>query len=112
MKVKFFGDKDSENIVVSWGSPKGAIIEALNQLKEEGYSLGYMQVRMIHPLPSAYIKQMLEDKKRVIDVEDNAPRNWRSHNPVRTSQTQLLHPQVHGQTHDDHRSLRSPQSNS
>lgn len=71
MKVNFFGDKDSENIVVSWGSPKGAIIEALNQLKEEGLSLGYIQVRMIHPLPSAYLKQMLQGKKRIIDVEDN-----------------------------------------
>ncbi len=71
MKVNFFGDKDSENIVVSWGSPKGAIIEALNQLKDEGLSLGYIQVRMIHPLPSAYIKQMLQGKKRIIDVEDN-----------------------------------------
>ena len=71
MKVNFFGDKDSENIVVSWGSPKGAIIEALNQLKEEGFSLGFIQVRMIHPLPSAYLKQMLEGKKRIIDIEDN-----------------------------------------
>jgi 2-oxoglutarate ferredoxin oxidoreductase subunit alpha len=71
MKANFFGDKDSENIVVSWGSPKGAIIEALNQLKDEGLSLGYIQVRMIHPLPSAYIKQMLQGKKRIIDVEDN-----------------------------------------
>ncbi len=71
LKVNFFGDKDSENIVVSWGSPKGAIIEALNQLKEEGYSLGFIQVRMIHPLPSAYIKDMLQNKKRVIAVEDN-----------------------------------------
>jgi 2-oxoglutarate ferredoxin oxidoreductase subunit alpha len=71
MKVNFFGDKDSENIVVSWGSPKGAIIEALNQLKDEGLSLGYIQVRMIHPLPSAYLKQMLQGKKRIIDVEDN-----------------------------------------
>jgi 2-oxoglutarate ferredoxin oxidoreductase subunit alpha len=26
---------------------------------------------MIHPLPSAYIKQMLQGKKRIIDVEDN-----------------------------------------
>ena len=71
MKVNFFGDKDSENIVVSWGSPKGAIIESLNQLKEEGLSCGYLQVRMIHPLPSAYINQMLQNKKRVIDIEDN-----------------------------------------
>jgi 2-oxoglutarate ferredoxin oxidoreductase subunit alpha len=71
LKVNFFGDKDSENIVVSWGSPKGAIIEALNQLKEEGQSLGFIQIRMIHPLPSAYIKEMLQGKKRIIDVEDN-----------------------------------------
>jgi len=72
MKAKFFGDKDSENIVVSWGSPKGAIIEALNQLKEEGYNLGFIQVRMIHPFPSAYLKQLLTGKKCIIDVEDNA----------------------------------------
>ena len=71
LKVNFFGDKDSENIVVSWGSPKGAIIESLNQLKDEGFSLGYIQVRMIHPLPSAYLKQMLQGKKRIIDIEEN-----------------------------------------
>jgi 2-oxoglutarate ferredoxin oxidoreductase subunit alpha len=71
MKVNFYGDQDSENIVVSWGSPKGAIIEALNQLREEGQSLGYIQVRMIHPLPSTYLKQMLKGKKRVIDIEEN-----------------------------------------
>jgi 2-oxoglutarate ferredoxin oxidoreductase subunit alpha len=72
MRAKFFGDKDSENIVVSWGSPKGAIIEALNQLKDEGFSIGFIQVRMIHPLPASYLKQMLAGKKRIIDVEDNA----------------------------------------
>jgi 2-oxoglutarate ferredoxin oxidoreductase subunit alpha len=72
MKAKFFGDKETENIVVSWGSPKGAIIEALNQLKDEGFNIGYIQVRMIHPLPAAYLKQMLTGKKRVIDIEDNA----------------------------------------
>ena len=72
MKAKFFGDKDAENIVVSWGSPKGAIIEALSQLKEEGFSVGFVQVRMIQPLPSAYLKQMLTGKKRIIDIEDNA----------------------------------------
>jgi 2-oxoglutarate/2-oxoacid ferredoxin oxidoreductase subunit alpha len=72
LKFNFFGDKDSENVVVSWGSPKGAIIEALNQLKDEGYRLGFLQVRMIHPFPSAQITPMLTGKKRLIDVEDNA----------------------------------------
>jgi 2-oxoglutarate/2-oxoacid ferredoxin oxidoreductase subunit alpha len=71
MKFNFFGDENSENIVVSWGSPKGAIIEALNQLKEEGFSCGFLQVRMIQPLPSAQINQILQNKTRIIDVEDN-----------------------------------------
>ncbi len=72
LKLNIFGDKDSENIVISWGSPKGAIIEAINQLKDEGFSVGFILVRMILPLPSAHIKQMLQNKKRVIDIEDNA----------------------------------------
>jgi 2-oxoglutarate/2-oxoacid ferredoxin oxidoreductase subunit alpha len=72
MKLNFFGDMNSENIVVSWGSPKGAIIEALNQLKDEGYSLGYLQVRMIIPFPSNQIRKALQGKKRIIDIEDNA----------------------------------------
>jgi 2-oxoglutarate ferredoxin oxidoreductase subunit alpha len=71
LKVNFFGDKDSENIVVSWGSPKGAIIESLEWLKDEGLRLCFVQIRMIHPLPSAYLKQMLQGKKRIIDIEDN-----------------------------------------
>jgi 2-oxoglutarate ferredoxin oxidoreductase subunit alpha len=70
-KLNFFGDKDSENIVVSWGSPKGAIIESLNLLQSEGFSLGFMQIRMIHPLPATYITKALEGKKRIIDIEDN-----------------------------------------
>ncbi len=71
LKVNVFGDKDAENIVVSWGSPKGAIIEAINQLKDEGFGVGFIQVRMVHPLPSAYLKELLREKKRVIDIEDN-----------------------------------------
>jgi 2-oxoglutarate ferredoxin oxidoreductase subunit alpha len=70
-KFNLFGDQNSENIVVSWGSPKGAIIEALNLLKEEGLSAGFLQVRMIIPFPTENIKKVLEGKKRIIDVEDN-----------------------------------------
>ncbi|HSV49495.1 MAG TPA: hypothetical protein VLH35_04190, partial [Candidatus Acidoferrales bacterium] len=70
-KLKLFGDKDAENLVVSWGSPKGAIIEALGQLKSEGFSIGFLQVRLIIPFPSTQIKQLLQGKKRIIDVEDN-----------------------------------------
>jgi 2-oxoglutarate ferredoxin oxidoreductase subunit alpha len=70
-KLAFYGEKNSENIIVSWGSPKGAITEAIDMLKEEGLTAGFLQVRMILPLPSEEIKKALEGKKRIIDVEDN-----------------------------------------
>ena len=70
-KFKVYGDIGSENLVVSWGSPKGAIIEAINQLKAEGHSVGFVHVRMLLPFPSVQIKQLLEGKKHIIDVEDN-----------------------------------------
>jgi 2-oxoglutarate ferredoxin oxidoreductase subunit alpha len=70
-KLAFFGDQKADSIVISWGSPKGAIIEALNKLKEEGLRLGFLQVRLINPMPTTEIKKALEGKKRVIDIEDN-----------------------------------------
>lgn len=70
-KVNFYGDKDSRNIVVSWGSPKGAIIEAINALVAEGYGFGFLQFRMLHPLPKQYVVQALGSAERLIDVEGN-----------------------------------------
>ena len=70
-KLKFFGDPNSENVVVSWGSPKGAIIESIDLLKQEGLSLGFVQMRLLNPLPTEEVKKALADKKRIIDIEDN-----------------------------------------
>ncbi len=70
-KVSFFGDRNSENIIISWGSPKGAIIEALDILKNEGINAGFLQVRLIHPLPATHIKELIKGKKRIIAVESN-----------------------------------------
>jgi 2-oxoglutarate ferredoxin oxidoreductase subunit alpha len=70
-KLKFFGDPTSENVVVSWGSPKGAIIESIDLLKREGFSLGFVQMRLLNPLPTEEVKKALVGKKRIIDIEDN-----------------------------------------
>jgi 2-oxoglutarate ferredoxin oxidoreductase subunit alpha len=70
-KINFFGDKTSKNIIVSWGSPKGAILEALSMLKQEGFSLGFIQIRMVHPLPEEYLRNLLGNAQRIIDVEMN-----------------------------------------
>ncbi len=70
-KLGFYGDQKAESVVLSWGSPKGAIIEAINLLQEEGLRLGFVQIRMIIPFPTGEIKRVLEGKKRVIDIEHN-----------------------------------------
>jgi 2-oxoglutarate ferredoxin oxidoreductase subunit alpha len=70
-RLNFFGDKNAKNMIVSWGSPKGAIVEALHRLTLEGFSLGFLQVRMVHPLPREYIAAALQNPQRIIDVEMN-----------------------------------------
>ena len=70
-KINFFGDKNAENLIVSWGSPKGAILEALNRLVDEGFSLGFIQVRMVHPLPKEYLANVFKNAEKIIDVEMN-----------------------------------------
>jgi 2-oxoglutarate ferredoxin oxidoreductase subunit alpha len=70
-KVSFFGDKGAKNMIVSWGSPKGAILEALQTLSGEGFSLGFLQIRMVHPLPKEYVTHVLRNAEKIIDVEMN-----------------------------------------
>jgi 2-oxoglutarate ferredoxin oxidoreductase subunit alpha len=70
-KISFFGNKDAETIIVSWGSPKGAILESMQMLSNEGYKLGFLQVRMLHPLPTNFIANILRKAKKIVDVEMN-----------------------------------------
>jgi len=70
-KLNFFGEANAKNIIVSWGSPKGAIIEALNELSKEAFSLGFLQIRMVHPLSREPIQEILQKAERIIDVEMN-----------------------------------------
>ena len=64
-------DSNSKGVVISWGSTKGAILEALEKLSEEGKNLRFIQIRLLHPFPTETVKKFLMDTKLVIDVEMN-----------------------------------------
>ncbi len=64
-------DSSTKNVVISWGSTKGAILEALEKLTEEGSKLGFIQVRLLHPFPTGTIKKFLTNARLIIDVEMN-----------------------------------------
>jgi len=70
-RVNFFGDADASATIVSWGSPKGAILEAIERLRQESYKMHFLQVRMPHPLPKEYVAEVLGKAKKKIVVEGN-----------------------------------------
>ncbi|MCA9812192.1 MAG: 2-oxoacid:acceptor oxidoreductase subunit alpha [Nitrosarchaeum sp.] len=61
----------SDYTIISWGSTKGPIIDAIDLLKKEGFEIGFLQIKLIHPFPTDYVKSLLKDVKIIIDVEAN-----------------------------------------
>jgi 2-oxoglutarate ferredoxin oxidoreductase subunit alpha len=57
--------------IISWGSTKGPILDALEMLKKEGIDIGFIQIKLIHPFPAEHVKSLLENVKTVIDIEAN-----------------------------------------
>jgi len=70
-RVNFFGDQDATATVVSWGSAKGAILEAMDRLRHEGFKMNFIQVRIPLPLPKDYIAEKLGKAQKKIIVEGN-----------------------------------------
>ena len=57
--------------IVSWGSPKGPILDAIEMHKQDGYEIGFIDIKLLHPFPTDYIKSLLRDSSIVIDIEAN-----------------------------------------
>lgn len=61
----------AETCIVSWGSPKGPILDALEMLNQENIKIGFIQIKLLHPFPTDYVKFLLKDVKTIIDIEAN-----------------------------------------
>ena len=70
-RVNFYGDEDASTTIVSWGSPKGAILEAMEMLEKDMHKINFLQVRMPHPLPKTYIEKVLGKASKKIAIEGN-----------------------------------------
>jgi 2-oxoglutarate ferredoxin oxidoreductase subunit alpha len=70
-RVNFFGDPEATTTIVSWGSPKGAILEAMERLSQEGFKMNFIQMRILMPLPKGYLEEQLGRAQRKIMVEGN-----------------------------------------
>jgi len=60
-----------EHTIISWGSSKGPILDALEMLRDEGIDVGFVQVKLLSPFPEDYLRFLLRDARVIIDVEAN-----------------------------------------
>jgi 2-oxoglutarate/2-oxoacid ferredoxin oxidoreductase subunit alpha len=67
---KVFGDQMGDLLVIGWGSTKGAIEEAVEQLRNEGKKVSSMHLTFIQPMPPG-IKEILASFRKVITIENN-----------------------------------------
>ncbi len=71
-KLVFHGPTDAPLTVVSWGSPKGAILDAMDALRDQdGIVVNFLQLRLLSPFPAEEVVRALSPSKRIVDVEMN-----------------------------------------
>jgi len=71
-KLVFHGPADAPTTVVSWGSPKGAILDAMDALRDQdGILINFLQVRLLNPFPAEEVQRALSRSKKLVDIEMN-----------------------------------------
>jgi 2-oxoglutarate ferredoxin oxidoreductase subunit alpha len=65
-----FGDKKGDLLVVGWGSTKGAIEEAVTNLRADGHKVSSLHLTFLQPMAPG-IKEIMQRFKKVITIEGN-----------------------------------------
>ncbi|MGC8816247.1 MAG: 2-oxoacid:acceptor oxidoreductase subunit alpha [Candidatus Hadarchaeum sp.] len=66
--VKIHGDSKAENLVLAWGSTKGAILEAMNLIDRP---IRFLQIIYLSPFPEWEVSRHLRTANNVLLVEGN-----------------------------------------
>jgi len=65
---QLFGPKSAKTTLVSWGSNKGAIVDALPQLPD----INYLHFSWMWPFPEKQFKALISHNPRLVTIEGNA----------------------------------------
>lgn len=64
---ELFGPQNADLTIVSWGSNKGPILEALKQLP----NVNYLHLTWVNPFPTEQVLQHLNNAKQLLNIECN-----------------------------------------
>jgi 2-oxoglutarate/2-oxoacid ferredoxin oxidoreductase subunit alpha len=65
-----FGDAKGDLLVIGWGSTKGAIEEAVENMRAEGHKVSSLHLTFLQPMAPG-IKEIMQRFKKVITIEGN-----------------------------------------
>ena len=68
-KANFFGDKSAKKLIISWGSTKGPILEALKNIKNSS-DYAFLQIKTVWPI-NPDLKKIIDGFKETIVIENN-----------------------------------------
>ncbi len=66
-KPQLFGPETADLTIVSWGSNKGVILEALKSLPKANF----LHITWLNPFPADEVRRVLGSAKNILDVECN-----------------------------------------
>ena len=70
-KLMVYGDKEASLTIISWGSNKGVIVDALKYLKEKNIPVRAIIVKLLWPFPVAELNDLVREKDTLIVIECN-----------------------------------------
>ncbi len=72
-KLNFFksAKEQADITIVSWGSTKGPILDAMKLLERDGMGVEFLQVRLASPFPAEEVRERLSQVKLLVDIEQN-----------------------------------------
>ncbi len=65
--IKVYGNEKSKNLILSWGSTKGAILDALSEIDAK-----FVQVLYMSPFPTKQVEDLIGKAKEVLVIENNS----------------------------------------
>lgn len=68
---ELYGEQDASLTIVSWGSTKMTILDAMRQLKHEGINVNFIKVSYMSPFPSERLTEMIGKTKKTLVIENN-----------------------------------------
>lgn len=71
ISAKQYGPSDAKIGIISWGSTSGAVLEAIDMAKENGYSIQALYPRTLYPMPNEWISEFMKGKDILIIIERN-----------------------------------------